>query len=272
MTAPVLEMRKVDKSFGPIDVLHEISLKVHAGEVLCLLGDNGAGKSTLIKTLSGVHQPSSGEMLMDGKPVLFNTPREAQDHGIATVHQFGGTYPLMSVGRNFFMGAEPTKGWGPFRRFDRHVANRIAVEAVQNFGITRITDGDRLVGALSGGERQSLAIARAVHFGARVLILDEPTAALGVKQAAHVLRIVNEAKRRGLAVIFITHQVMHAMAVGDHFAVLIRGAIAADFRKGEKTREEIADLMAGGESMSALEASIEVYQDTHDGHSPQTAG
>lgn len=268
---PVIEMRKVDKSFGPIDVLHEISLKVGEGEVLCLLGDNGAGKSTLIKTLSGVHQPTRGEILMDGKPVSFDRPRDAQERGIATVHQFGGTYPLMSVGRNFFVGAEPTKGFGPFKVFDREKANRIAVDSVQKMGITRITDGDRLVGGLSGGERQSLAIARAVHFGARVLILDEPTAALGVKQAAHVLRIVNEAKRRGLAVIFITHQVMHAMAVGDHFAVLIRGAIAADFRKGDKTREEIADLMAGGESMADLEANIEGYMETHEGHPPQPA-
>lgn len=268
---PVLELRNVDKSFGPIDVLHEISLKVGEGEVLCLLGDNGAGKSTLIKTLAGVHQPTRGEILMDGQPISFTSPRDAQDRGIATVHQFGGTYPLMSVGRNFFMGVEPTKGWGPFKVFDRKKANDIAVKEVRNFGITRIDDGDRLVGGLSGGERQSLAIARAVYFGARVLILDEPTAALGVKQSAHVLRIVNEAKRRGLAVIFITHQVMHAMAVGDHFAVLIRGAIAADFRKGEKTREEIADLMAGGESMADLEASIEGYMETHEGHPPPPA-
>ncbi len=267
--ATVLEMRGVDKSFGPIDVLHEISLKVNEGEVLCLLGDNGAGKSTLIKTLSGVHQPTRGEMLMDGKPVNFVRPKDAQDMGIATVHQFGGTYPLMSIGRNFFAGAEPTRGWGPFKVFDRRKANAIAVEQVRKFGITGIDDGDRLVGGLSGGERQSLAIARAVYFGARVLILDEPTAALGVKQAAHVLRIVNEAKRRGLAVVFITHQVMHAMAVGDHFTVLIRGAIAADFRKGEKTREEIADLMAGGESMADLEADIEGFMETHEGHPPQ---
>ena len=265
---PVLELRNVDKSFGPIDVLHEISLKVREGEVLCLLGDNGAGKSTLIKTLAGVHQPTRGEILMDGKPVTFGNPREASDRGIATVHQFGGTFPLMSIGRSFFVGVEPTKGWGPFKVFDRKTANQIAVKAVQDFGITRIDDGDRLVGGLSGGERQSLAIARAVYFGARVLILDEPTAALGVKQAAHVLRIVNEAKRRGLAVIFITHQVMHAMAVGDHFAVLIRGAIAADFRKGEKTREEITDLMAGGETMADLEANIEGYMESHEGHVP----
>ncbi|WGV14985.1 ATP-binding cassette domain-containing protein [Fuscovulum ytuae] len=268
MTTPILSLQGVNKSFGPIDVLHDITLNVHAGEVLCLLGDNGAGKSTLIKIMSGVHKPTSGTILMDGTPVAFDTPRDASDRGIATVHQFGGTFPLMSIGRSFFIGVEPTKGWGPFKIYDRKKANEIAVKAVRDFGITRIDDGDRLVGGLSGGERQSLAIARAVHFGARVLILDEPTAALGVKQATHVLRIVNEAKRRGLAVIFITHQVMHAMAVGDHFAVLIRGAVAADFRKGEKTREEITDLMAGGASMANLEAEIEGYMATHDGHPP----
>lgn len=259
MTTPILELRNVDKSFGPIDVLHDISLKVHAGEVLCLLGDNGAGKSTLIKTMAGVFKPSSGELLMDGKPVEFRGPRDAQEAGISTVHQFGGTFPLMSIGRSFFIGVEPTKGFGPFKVYDRKKANEIAVKAVQEFGITRIDDGDRLIGGLSGGERQSLAIARAVHFGARVLILDEPTAALGVKEAAHVLRIVLEARRRGLAVIFITHQVTHAMTVGDHFAVLIRGAVAADFRKGERSREEITDLMAGGEAMAELEAEIESH-------------
>ena len=172
MTTPVLELRSVDKSFGPIDVLHEISLKVNAGEVLCLLGDNGAGKSTLIKTLAGVHKPTRGTILMDGNEVSFDTPRDAQEMGIATVHQFGGTFPLMSIGRSFFVGVEPTRGWGPFKTYDRQKANEIAVKAVRDFGITRIDDGDRLVGGLSGGERQSLAIARAVHFGARVLILE----------------------------------------------------------------------------------------------------
>ncbi len=271
MTTPILALKGISKSFGPIDVLHDINLELRAGEALCLLGDNGAGKSTVIRLLSGVHTPTSGTIELDGNPVSFASPRAASDLGIATVHQFGGTFPLMSIGRSFFVGVEPTKGWGPFKIFDRKRANDIAVKAVQGLGITRIDDGDRLVGGLSGGERQSLAIARAVHFGARVLILDEPTAALGVKQASHVLRIVNEAKRRGLAVIFITHQVMHAMAVGDHFAVLIRGAIAADFRKGEKTREEITDLMAGGEQMAELEAEIESHQETHEGHPPPVA-
>jgi simple sugar transport system ATP-binding protein len=256
---PVLRLTNVNKSFGPIDVLHNISLDVFPGEVTCLLGDNGAGKSTLIKLLSGVFPASSGTIEMDGKPVNFSSPREASTQGIATVHQFGGTFPLMSIGRSFFVGVEPTKKFGPVNVYDRKRANEIAVKAVREFGITRIDDGDRLVGGLSGGERQSLAIARAVHFGARVLILDEPTAALGVKEAAHVLRMVLQARQRGLAVIFITHNVVHALTVGNHFTVLIRGAKAADFRKGEKSREEITDLMAGGEHMAELEAEIERF-------------
>ncbi|MCA0921932.1 ATP-binding cassette domain-containing protein [Pseudooceanicola nanhaiensis] len=271
MTEPVLELRNVNKSFGPIDVLHDINLTINAGEVLCLLGDNGAGKSTLIRTLAGVHKPTTGQMFMDGEAVSFDKPKDAADRGIATVHQFGGTFPLMTIGRSFFVGCEPTRKIGPFKVFDRKTANETAVKAVQEFGITRIDDGDRLIGGLSGGERQSLAIARAVHFGARVLILDEPTAALGVKQASHVLRIVLEARKRGIAVIFITHQVTHAMAVGDHFAVLIRGAVAANFMRGEKSREEITDLMAGGEALADLDTAMEDYKDSHDGHPPQPA-
>ena len=268
MSTPLLRLNNVSKSFGPVDVLHDISLEVHPSEVLCLLGDNGAGKSTLIKVLSGVHKPTSGTVEMHGKAVEFSNPREASHSGIATVHQFGGTFALMSIGRSFFVGEEPTKGWGPFKVLDRKRANDIAVKAVRELGITRITDGDRLVGGLSGGERQALAIARAVHFGASVLILDEPTAALGVKEAAHVLRIVLQARQKGIAVIFITHNVVHALTVGDHFAVLIKGAKAADFRKGEKTREQVTDLMAGGEQMAELEAEIEAYQATHEGHAP----
>jgi simple sugar transport system ATP-binding protein len=272
MATPIFALKDVSKSFGPIDVLHEISLDIYRGEVLCLLGDNGAGKSTLIKILSGVHTMTSGSIEMDGKPVSFASPRAARDLGVATVHQFGGTFPLMSIGRSFFVGAEPKKGWGPFKVFDRQTANETAVGAVRDLGITRIDNGDRLVGGLSGGERQALAIARAVHFGARVLILDEPTAALGVKEAAHVLRIVLQARQKGIAVVFITHNVVHALAVGDHFAVLIKGSKAADFRKGEKSRDEITDLMAGGEHMAELEAEIESYMTVHEGHPPQPAG
>ena len=270
-TQPLLRLTGINKSFGTTTVLTDISLEVRAGEVLCLLGDNGAGKSTLIKILSGFHQPSSGAIEVDGLPAEFRTPRDASDHGIATVHQFGGTFPLMSIGRSFFVGAEPTKGWGPLKRFNRRYAGEVAVSEIQSLGITRVTDGDRLVGGLSGGERQALAIGRAVYFGANVLILDEPTAALGVKEAAHVLRIIMQARQKGVAVILVTHNVTHAMTVGDHFAVLIHGALAADFRKGERTREEITDLMAGGEAMAELEAEIAEYQLTHDGHPPTPA-
>lgn len=260
MPGPLLKLTDVSKTYLGTHALHDVSLDIEAGKVLCLLGDNGAGKSTLIKILSGVHTPTSGTIDVNGEPVTFNSPRDAADRGIATVHQFGGTFPLMSVGRSFFVGAEPTKRWGPLRRFDKRAANEIAVREMQSLGITRVTDGGRLVGSLSGGERQALAIARAVYFGANVLILDEPTAALGVKEATHVLRIIMQARQKGIAVVFVTHNVLHAISVGDHFAVLIRGEKADDFRKGERTREQITDLMAGGETMAALEAELAEMQ------------
>jgi simple sugar transport system ATP-binding protein len=253
---PLLRLAGVSKTFVGTNALADISLDVHAGQVLCLLGDNGAGKSTLIKILSGFHPPSTGTIEIDGAPVVFKSPRDASSHGIATVHQFGGTFPLMGVGRSFFVGAEPSKGRGPLKRFDKPVAGEIAVREMQSLGITRVTDGGRLVGSLSGGERQALAIARAVYFGANVLILDEPTAALGVKEATHVLRIIMQARAKGIAVVLVTHSVVHAMMVGDHFAVLIHGRKADDFKKGERTREQITDLMAGGEAMAGLEAEL----------------
>jgi simple sugar transport system ATP-binding protein len=209
---------------------------------------------------SGFHKPTTGTIEVGGEPVDFDSPRDASARGIATVHQFGGTFPLMGVGRCFFVGPEPTKDIGPFRLFDKKLAGEIAVREMQSLGITRVTDGNRLVGSLSGGERQALAIARAVYFGANVLILDEPTAALGVKEAAHVLRIVMQARAKGVAVILVTHNVRHAMMVGDHFAVLIRGQKADDFRKSERTREQITYLMAGGEAMADLEAELAAMQ------------
>ena len=256
MTTPLLKLAQVSKQFGGNYALTDISIEVNPGEVLCLLGDNGAGKSTLIKTLSGVHKPSSGTVEVEGVPTVFESPKDASALGIATVHQYGGTFPLMSISRNFFVGQEPTKGLWPFKYFDRKKAGEITVTEMQKLGITRVTDGDRLAGSLSGGERQSLAIARAVYFGARVLILDEPTSALGVKQSTHVLRLIMHARAQGIAVVFVTHNVTHAMAVGDRFAVLIHGKKADDFRKGERTREQITDLMAGGEAMAELEAEL----------------
>ena len=253
---PLLKLSNVSKVFAGYRALDDVSLEVYPGQVLCLLGDNGAGKSTLIKVLAGFHEPTTGTLEVNGEVTAFKSPKDASAAGIATVHQFGGTFPLMSIGRSFFVGAEPTKGWGPFKRFDRKFANETAVTSMQALGITRVTDGDRLIGGLSGGERQAAAIARAVHFGANVLILDEPTAALGVKEAAHVLRIVMQARNKGVAVILVTHNVSHALTVGDHFAVLIHGQKADDFAKGERTREQITDLMAGGEAMAELEKEL----------------
>ena len=253
---PILGLHNVSKHFVGVTALHDISLRVRAGEVLCLLGDNGAGKSTLIKILSGVHQPSSGQMLVDGEEVHFENPLAALQRGIATVHQYGGTVPLMSIARNFFLGVEPMVGPRFLQRLDKRYAAEVAIRELRSLGITRITDGTQLVGSMSGGERQALVIARAMFFGARMLILDEPTAALGVKEATHVLRMIAQARAKGIGVVFVTHNAQHALTVGDHFTVLIHGAVAADFRKGEKTREELLDLMAGGEAMAALEAEL----------------
>src|SRR6202012_3857394 len=162
--------------------------------------------------------------------------RDARSRGIATVHQEVGTIPLMSGGRNFFLGAELKKGRAPFRWLDTDRCNQIALEHIRRFGITRVRDGDQLVGTLSGGERQVLAIGRAMYFGAKGLILDEPTSALGVKEASTVLRFINHAKSQGVGIVFITHNAHHAMSAGDHFVVLMHGSVAARLEPGEESR------------------------------------
>jgi simple sugar transport system ATP-binding protein len=252
---PLVELIEVSKNFGSVQALEGISLAVRAGEVCCLLGDNGAGKSTLIKILSGVHQPSSGEVRVDGEPVRFTSPRHALDRGIATVYQDLAMVPLMSITRNFFMGREPVKGRGPLQRFDHAFANRVALDEMARIGI-RVRDPNQAVGTLSGGERQCVAIARAVYFGARVLILDEPTSALGVKQAGVVLRYVAQARARGLGVIFITHNVHHAYPVGDKFMLLNRGRSLGYFDKSAISRDEVTAMMAGGEDLLNLEHEL----------------
>jgi simple sugar transport system ATP-binding protein len=254
---PILELVSVSKDFTGTTALSDVSLSVRAGEVTCLLGDNGAGKSTLIKIVSGVHQPSSGQIRIDGNPVTLATPRDAHALGIATVHQDDGTFPLMSVSRNFFLGRELTIGWGPLRRLDKRRANQTAIERLHAIGIRRVTSGEQLVGTLSGGERQALAISRALFFGARLLILDEPTSALGVHEAGIVLRLVQQAKAKGTAIVFITHNAHHAITVGDHFTVLIQGSVAAQFARGERSRAEILNLMAGGEALESLQVELE---------------
>jgi simple sugar transport system ATP-binding protein len=255
-TVPVLEARDISKYFGRVIALEHVSLSVRAGEVNCLLGDNGAGKSTLIKTLSGVHPPDSGSLYMDDKPVTLASPRDALDRGIATVYQDLAVLPLMSISRNFFVGSEPTNGWGPFRRFDVSDAGRVATEQMLEIGI-QVRDPSQLVGTLSGGERQTLAIARAEYFGARVLILDEPTSALGVKEAAIVLRHIIRARAKGLAVIFITHNVQHALPVGDRFTILSHGRLAGEFVRGEVGQDELLRLMGGGDELTQLARELD---------------
>src|SRR5213592_1353089 len=235
--APLLEVRHVSKYFGNVIALKDVSAKVNAGEVTCVLGDNGAGKSTFIKILSGVHKHDEGQYFFDGEERHFNSPREAKELGIATVFQDLATVPLMSIWRNFFLGSEPTKGRGPLRRIDVRDAQEIMVGELRKMGID-VRDPDQPVGTLSGGERQAVAIARAVYFGAKVLILDEPTSALGVKQSGVVLRYVAQARARGLGVIFITHNPHHAYPVGDRFVVLNRGRLMGDWKKGDISRDE----------------------------------
>ncbi|MDQ6748518.1 MAG: ATP-binding cassette domain-containing protein [Candidatus Dormibacteraeota bacterium] len=258
---PALEVQQVSKYFGGVIALSAISMAVYPGEVMCLLGDNGAGKSTLIKILSGVYRPSDGRYLVAGREAHFTSPRDALNAGIATVYQDLAMIPLMSISRNFFLGSEPAVGWGPFRRFDVARADRVTREELAKMGIS-VRDTTQAVGTLSGGERQSVAIARAVYFGAKVLILDEPTAALGVKEAGIVLRYIAQARARGLAVIFITHNVHHAYPIGDRFTLLNRGRSYGTFAKAAVSREEVVGMMAGGEELEVLTHELDEFAHT----------
>ena len=258
---PILEVRNINKTFGSVIALADVSMTLFPGEVHCLLGDNGAGKSTLIKTFSGVHKQSQGDYFFEGKPVDLNSPRDALDLGIATVYQDLAMIPLMSIARNFFLGSEPKKSIGPLKVFDHAFANKTAREEMAKMGID-IRDPSQPVGTLSGGERQSVAIARAVYFGAKALILDEPTAALGVKQAGTVLRYIAQSKNRGIAVIFITHNPHHAYAVGDRFTILKRGRTLGTFTKEELPREEMVRMMSGADELEAMAHELREFEES----------
>lgn len=251
-----LELKNVGKAFGSVIALQEVSVTVREGAVTCVLGDNGAGKSTLIKILSGVHKPSSGVYEVEGQPVSFGSPREALAAGIATVFQDLATIPLMSVWRNFFLGNEITKGWGPLRRLDVKKMKELTKRQLMEMGID-LRDTNQQIGTLSGGERQAVAIARAVYFGAKVLILDEPTSALGVRQSGIVLKYVLAAKDRGVSVVFITHNPHHAYLVGDFFYLLNRGQLANEFERKNVELEELTKAMAGGAELDALTREIQ---------------
>jgi len=252
---PLLQLDDIAKYYGNIIALRDVTTSVDAGQVTCVLGDNGAGKSTFIKILAGVHKQSSGSIILNGTEVRFDSPRDALQAGIATVYQDLAMVPMMSVWRNFFLGSEPTRSIGPIRWIDKAKARKIAKDEMAAMGID-IRDTEQAVGTLSGGERQSVAIARAGYFGAKVLILDEPTSALGVKQSGVVLKRIVEARNQGLAVIFITHNPAHAYPVGDRFLILNRGQSMGNFAKNEITLPELTQLMAGGAELEELQTEL----------------
>jgi simple sugar transport system ATP-binding protein len=255
MQRPLVELKSVSKYFGSVIALKDVSFDVFPGEVHCLLGDNGAGKSTLIKVLAGAHVPDEGKIFVAGSPIRFSSPKDTLDKGIATVYQDLALVPLMSVARNFFLGREPLRKTGLLKQFDVEFANRTAYRQLSDMGI-QLRDPEQPVGTLSGGERQCLAIARAIYFGAKVLILDEPTSALGVHQASIVLRLIVQSKARGIGVIFISHNVHHAYVVGDRFTVLKRGKNVGTYVKDEISRDQLLNLMAGGKELVDLEKEV----------------
>jgi simple sugar transport system ATP-binding protein len=242
--APVVYMENIVKRFGTIVALSNVDFTVNRQEVIGLLGDNGAGKSTLIKVLTGVYTPTSGKIFFDGKQVQIPSPREARALGIETCYQDLALVPLMSITRNFFLGRELTHGFGPFRWLNIRAMDQESREALKDIGI-HIRSPREKVGKLSGGERQSIAIGRARHFGAKLLILDEPTSALSVGETHKVLTYTLNAKERGLSVIFITHNVGHVYQVADRFTVIRRGQLVGTYTRDEVTEQDIADLITG---------------------------
>ena len=253
MSDPYLRVEGLVKRFGPFTALGGVDLEVYPGEVHCLLGDNGAGKSTLIKTLSGVHEPTKGKIYIEGKPVKFRSPRDASDAGIGTVYQDLAINQLLSVTRNFFMGRELKGSFGTLRMDEM---NQIAPDEMLKIGID-FSDPTQAVGTMSGGQRQTLAIARAIYFGAKVLILDEPTSALGQKQQMGVLKTIKKVRARGdIAIIFITHNEIHSRLVGDRFTFLALGQTIGSGTNSEIDDEEMRRLMSGGAEMGDLKQEL----------------
>jgi simple sugar transport system ATP-binding protein len=245
--APLVQAKGIAKSFGRIEALRNVSFELGKAEVLGLLGDNGAGKSTLIKILTGLFPPDKGEILWDGEPVKFHSPRDAYDIGVATVYQDLAIVDLMAIYRNVFLGREKsiTKGFGPIKWIDRKKAHADARQAISDIGI-EIRDAEEPIARMSGGERQSVAIARAAYFNPKLLILDEPTSALSLRQTGRVLKSVEEARNKGISIIFITHNVYHVYPIADRFVILSHGESIAEFPKGKHSRDEVSELIVTG--------------------------
>lgn len=241
---PLVLMENIVKRFGQVTALEGVDFDIKRQEIMALLGDNGAGKSTLIKILTGVHTPSSGQIYFEGQPVQIRNPQDARALGIETVYQDLALVNSMSLGRNFFLGREPLHRAGPLRWLDMGTMARQTSISLADIGI-KIRSANEKVGKLSGGERQSIAIGRAVHFGVKLLILDEPTSALSVAESRKVLDYTLNAKERGLSVIFITHNVHHVMAVADRYSIIRHGTKVGTYNKGEITYDGISDLITG---------------------------
>jgi len=244
--APLVEMRGIYKNFGTVEALRGVDFRVDRQEIVGLLGDNGAGKSTLIKILTGVYTPTRGEIYLEGERVEINSPHDARALGIETVYQDLALVPLMSIARNFWLGQEITRRVGPVSVMDKPVMSQRTADALRDIGI-HIRNADEAVGTLSGGERQSIAIGRAVYFGKKLLILDEPTSALSVGETRKVLDYTLNAKERGLSVIFISHNIGHVHEVADRFTIISHGQKVGDFYKAEVTELEVATMVMTGE-------------------------
>jgi simple sugar transport system ATP-binding protein len=242
---PIMQGMKLCKWFGRVAALKDVDITLERGEVVGLVGDNGAGKSTLIKILSGVYQPDSGELRFEGRKVELDSPRDARKLGIETVYQDLALVETMSIARNFFLGAEPRKRVGPFNLLDTGKMHHATEEMLRDIGIT-VRTANQEVSTLSGGERQAIAIGRTMHFGGKLLILDEPTSALSVHETNKVLSYINEARNSGLAVIFITHNLYHVYPVADKIVVLEHGRKAGEFRKEETNVEELMNIIVHG--------------------------
>jgi simple sugar transport system ATP-binding protein len=255
VTPPVLELRAVSVRYGSVAALSRVSVGFRAGQLTCVLGENGSGKSTLVSVLSGLRRHDEGELLLDGVPVRFRSPRQARTAGIATVWPDLAVAPLLSVWRNFFLGAEPTRGTWPLRRLDVDRARVLTEQAMARVGVSGL-DPDMPASALQAGERQSLAVARALHFGARALIVDEPTAPVTVAQHRLVLHSLLTARREGLAVIFVTNNPRYAHLVGDRYLLLAGGQVAGTLTRDDVDENDLVRLLAGGEELAALSAAL----------------
>ena len=240
----VLSLQGIHKRFGRIDVLHGIDLSIAPGEVLGLVGDNGAGKSTLVKIMSGYIRPTSGSLYLDGREVSLASPHDARRAGIETVYQDLAIVKDMNLWRNFFLGNELVAGKFPFQILRRRKMKAICDQHLRDLGLTSVRSVDEMALTLSGGECQTLAITRAVHFQSRVLVLDEPVSALSVRETRRVHEEIAHAREKGLGLVYIDHNMHHVLPVADRVAVLQHGRISTIVRRGEVTAEQLSDIVA----------------------------